>query len=129
MYCSVTKEIRHQHYLLAVPVYLRKLPPSFVIRFLREDIGRGKVVYIISCIVSGEQYVGETGAFHTRMRKHSNDLAGRRHHSKLMQRALNSYGPDAFRVEIVENCDRLPEDSRKKKEEFYIWAMQPAFNS
>jgi group I intron endonuclease len=116
-------------FALKVPTFLRQLPPSFAIRFLLECVGRGNVVYLITCLVSGEQYIGESSNFSTRMQKHEGDLKGSRHHSRLMQRAFNSYGSEAFVVEILENCDGLSAESRKAKQDFYIWAIKPNFNS
>jgi group I intron endonuclease len=97
-------------------------------RVLRESIGSGQVVYLITCKASGEQYVGQSNALFHRLRRHCGELRRRTHHSRMMQRAFNTYGADAFEVEVLENCDGRSDQYRLTREAFYIRTLRPVFN-
>ena len=116
-------------FTIARPNVLRNLPPSYTIRYWRELFGSGSVVYLITCLASGEQYVGQTEKLDGREKVHIRQLLNGSHHSKTMLRAFNSYGIDAFTIDILENCDGRSEEYRKTREEYYIAVLRPAFNS
>ena len=67
----------------------------------------GRGVYTITCLPTGKIYVGSAArmTFDSRWRQHQKMLHGGRHHSPLLQRAWDKYGPDAFCFEILERCE------------------------
>jgi group I intron endonuclease len=101
---------------------------SFAIKTALRRIGSGSVVYAIGCSISGEMYIGETGNVTQRMRAHRTCLASGHHHNRMMQRAFNAYGADAFSFEILENCDGMTQAHRQARESLYRRLLRPAFN-
>jgi group I intron endonuclease len=114
---------------VAFPRVLGNLPVSHAIRYWVGLVGSGSVVYVLTCLLSGEQYVGQTGNLNGREVVHIRQLLNGSHHSKGMLRAFDSYGIDAFTIDILENCDGRSKEYRKAREEYYIAVLRPAFNS
>jgi group I intron endonuclease len=68
-------------------------------------------VYSIRNKVLGLQYVGSTMVFIRRWNLHKRELKENRHHSRRLQKAWNTHGPDAFEWIILEvvACESLIE--------------------
>lgn len=59
-------------------------------------------VYIITCLVNGKYYVGESIDVFQRIKKHKEMLIGKRHQNIFLQRAVNKYGINQFSFELLE---------------------------
>ena len=63
-------------------------------------------VYTITNIINGKLYLGSTKvSFKERWRHHIKALKGGKHHSIKLQRAVDKYGLDNFKFEILDICD------------------------
>ena len=63
-------------------------------------------IYAIENIASGKRYVGSTTNLKKRHREHFWMLRNRRHWAKALQSAWNKYGEQAFRLVVIEFCDK-----------------------
>ncbi len=60
-------------------------------------------VYLITS-PNGKQYIGISSAgFQTRWKKHCEEA--RRTQARLLCKAIRKYGPESFRVELIEQCE------------------------
>lgn len=58
-------------------------------------------VYIITCVLNGNQYIGETGDFHTRWKEHRALLRSGEHPSTFFQIDWNRYGEQSFYAGVI----------------------------
>jgi len=68
------------------------------------------VIYAIRNSVNGKRYIGSTGNFINRKKKHLADLRRGQHHSCVLQSAFDKYGESSFvfeRLEIISNSADL----------------------
>ncbi|NCX56490.1 MAG: hypothetical protein EBW87_04740 [Burkholderiaceae bacterium] len=75
-------------------------------------------IYKITCTVTGKLYIGSTSLnFHTRWYTHVNSLKRNAHCNPYLQFAWNKHGSDAFKFEIIEECE--PENCIRR-EQYWI---------
>lgn len=89
--------------------------------------GQQSGIYVIRCKPTGKIYVGSAVRIGERWRQHRRVLATGKHHSVLLQRAWDKYGPDAFVFMILENC--LPEQLLSREQHYMdtMRSYEPAF--
>lgn len=83
-------------------------------------------VYIITCLVTGECYVGGSGNVTRRFQQHRYDLRHGLHKSKRLQAAWDTYGEASFSFGYAIKCAA---DQILVFEQRYLDALQPAFNT
>jgi group I intron endonuclease len=75
------------------------------------------LIYKITCLVGQKVYIGQTAlALDRRWKKHLSDT---RQRDCAIHRAIRKYGPNNFRIEVLERCAPADADSR---EQFWIAA-------
>lgn len=62
-------------------------------------------VYKIINVINGKCYVGSSFEIEKRFWRHRNELEKGIHHCTYLQRAWSKYGEEAFKFEIVHECD------------------------
>lgn len=82
-------------------------------------------IYQIKNKLNEHRYIGSTKNFKKRWNIHKADLKKQKHHSFVLQRAVNKYGIENFVFEILEECEvsSLPE-----KEQKYLDEHNPEYN-
>lgn len=83
------------------------------------------VVYKIKNIIANDFYIGSTCNFQKRKSTHTRALNKNKHHSKILQRAVNKYGLNNFVFQIIEQCEV---DQTLDREQFYIDTLKPKYN-
>jgi group I intron endonuclease len=84
------------------------------------------VIYKIVNVRRDRIYVGHTSnLFKTRVYGHRYALKRNKHENARLQHAWNKYGIDAFRFEVLEQCD---ESQKLIREQFYIDTLKPYYN-
>lgn len=82
-------------------------------------------VYIITCMATGEQYVGSSYDIYYRWKRHRAALNSGKHiNSKLAQR-WEEYGQEQFKFEVFEEC---PREKLLEREQFWIYNLEPKLN-
>ena len=76
-------------------------------------------IYLITCLVNGKQYVGQSRDIHKRKIQHKH-----RPQSK-MREDVKSYGWDLFKFEVLEECEV---EKLTERENYYIKTLKPAYN-
>lgn len=71
------------------------------------------VIYLIT--INGVPYVGKTGSFRIRRSDHITALQRNNHDNSHLQRAYNKYGPDAFKISILERCTSKEVDKLERE--------------
>lgn len=74
-------------------------------------------IYCITCIPTGEKYIGQSIAIKRRWATHRRELRTGTHYNRHLQRTYDKYGPDNFTYEILEQCSK---DKLNDREQFYI---------
>ena len=74
-------------------------------------------VYKITCLSNKKVYIGGTVTLVTRLQQHKWHLKNKRHHNPILQASYNKYGPDNFRYEIIERCQK---EDLLDREQFWI---------
>ena len=59
-------------------------------------------IYKIINNITKDCYIGSSINLHNRKSRHFKDLSKNKHHSIILQRAVNKYGIDNFTFEIIE---------------------------
>lgn len=75
-------------------------------------MNRTAFVYALTCLPTGEAYVGCTFNYRERIWRHRNRLMSGAHHSPRLQSAWLEHGPDAFAFSILE---KKPTANRNEK--------------
>jgi group I intron endonuclease len=91
---------------------------------LPRDVSALSAIYRIRHVATGRGYVGSAVVLARRRNYHFLRLTGRRHPNRLLQRAWDKYGEDAFVfdvLEVVENKTGLI-----AREQFWIDALRAA---
>ena len=83
-------------------------------------------VYQITCIPSGNVYIGSSVALDRRLREHKRELRIGTHYSSYMQNSWNKYGPDAFEFKVLVICEK---DMTLFYEQIFLDALEPKFNT
>lgn len=63
-------------------------------------------VYCIRNLYTKDAYIGSAYNIRARWKLHKTNLAAGKHHSKILQRAWDKYGADAFDFFVLEYCDK-----------------------
>ena len=58
-------------------------------------------IYEIKNIINNKRYIGYTKDIEVRKKRHFKELHANKHHSILLQRAYNKYGPDCWEFNII----------------------------
>ena len=84
------------------------------------------VIYKIVNLRRDRIYVGHTcDPFKKRIYNHRYALKRNKHENARLQYAWNKYGGDAFRFEMIEECE---ESQKLLREQFYIDTLKPYYN-
>ncbi|HEV2461949.1 MAG TPA: GIY-YIG nuclease family protein [Ktedonobacterales bacterium] len=83
-------------------------------------------IYVMTCLETGNQYIGQSIDIAGRWSAHRTDLRGGRHRSQLWQDEWVAYGPDAFTWEVLEAVSDVR--TLNAREQHYLNGMQPAYN-
>ena len=86
------------------------------------------VIYSITCLPTGQSYIGGTLRVKKRIRQHSSLLHRGKHSNKPLQTAFDKYGVGEFVVKVLETCrprDRLKREAHWLKE---LKATKGVFN-
>lgn len=83
-------------------------------------------VYMITCVPTGNAYIGSTSRMYRRWWEHKNTLKKNKSPCTILQRAWNKYGEDAFEFSILEECAR---EVKEDREQHYIDTLKPQMNS
>jgi group I intron endonuclease len=67
--------------------------------------------------------------FYIRFWHHINDLKLNKHNSRYLQNVVNKYGIEGIRFEIVEIVDSTDRKIILEREQYYLDALKPAYNS
>ena len=82
-------------------------------------------IYKIENQITKDIYIGSSVHLNNRKSRHFKDLEKQKHHSIILQRAVNKYGIENFNFIILENCNR---DLLLKREQYYLDILQPLYN-
>ncbi len=82
-------------------------------------------VYAIELVGTDRFYVGSSSDIGSRWSAHRHDLNSGKHNNPKLRHAWIAYGPDAFRMFVLEECDRA---ELVEREQAYIDGLQPWFN-
>lgn len=82
-------------------------------------------IYKITNIVNGKIYVGSSKNVKKRINEHKRTLKLNKHHSCLLQRAVNKYGFENFTFNIIEECEQKDLIITEQK---YIDGLKPEYN-
>lgn len=77
-------------------------------------------IYKILNQINGKYYIGSSYNIERRWITHKSHLKNHTHINIALQRAWDKYGPDAFKLEILLNCDGYTRDERFEAEQFYL---------
>lgn len=61
-------------------------------------------IYIITCICNDKHYIGKSNDIKRRLSKHRCELKANVHPNTHLQSAINKYGIDNFKFDILEEC-------------------------
>lgn len=79
---------------------------------------QGAGIYMIENTKNGKVYIGQTKKLNRRKNYHFRELKRENHRNPYLQRSFNSYGREAFRFVVLENCD--DSDNLTDKEQKWI---------
>lgn len=85
-------------------------------------------VYLITCFVTGENYVGGCGSIYSRAASHFYQ-AGQSHRVEWMPpvtRCIHEHGPKNFKIEVLELCQAAKVCERER---FWFLKINPSLNS
>lgn len=74
-------------------------------------------VYVITCVPTGEVYIGSSKDVKGRWRAHRSSLDNHQHENRHLQRAWDEYGSKAFTFSLIEECsleDQVSKDDYDK---------------
>ena len=91
------------------------IPCQAVVQKLRRNMGE---IYKITNLINGKIYIGQTkNDARRRWTEHKRDAKKHSYHS-LLHSAINKYGEENFRMEVIEN--NVPEEKLNEKEIYWI---------
>jgi GIY-YIG catalytic domain len=83
-------------------------------------------IYVVTCLVTGGQYVGQSRNIHRRWEDHRSLLKNGQHGRKCWQDAWNEHGEDWFTWEVLEEVSDAAD--LYAREDHYIEGLNPTFN-
>lgn len=86
---------------------------------------KGGVIYKITNNIDGKFYIGSTNNLIKRYYTHIHDIRSNKNTCVKLIRAVNKYGEDNFKFEIVCEC---PTDKILQTEQQYIDTLEPHYN-
>ncbi len=86
---------------------------------------RGGVIYKITNLINNDFYIGSTQNFIKRYYTHINHIRTNKQSCTVLIRAINKYGEENFKLEIIEEC--LPEQVLSR-EQYYLDTLCPHYN-
>lgn len=86
------------------------------------------VIYKIENLLNSDCYIGSTTNYSRRTKRHFEDLKLNKHHSIKLQRAVNKYGVENFRVYILESFEFISKEYTLEREQYYIDTIKPKYN-
>lgn len=89
------------------------------------DNSKNTGVYKITNVINSKIYIGSALFLHKRKNQHFHLLRINSHHSKYLQNAVNKYGINNFKFEIIEYCKK---EELLNKEQYYIDNLKPSYN-
>jgi GIY-YIG catalytic domain len=84
-------------------------------------------IYAVTCVPTGEQYVGQSVNIPSRWKQHIADLRRGYHCSVRWQKAWDEHGPISFTWTVLELVDDTA--NLIDRERHFITTMQPQFNT
>jgi group I intron endonuclease len=81
-------------------------------------------IYKITCVPTGKIYIGSSKNLSRRVRRHFSKLSVNTHKNRYLQSAVDKYGLDSFRVDILEFC----EVSELEARELYYFELTGCYN-
>ena len=82
-------------------------------------------IYKILNRITNDFYIGSSQHLKNRKNRHWKDLKNNKHHSIILQRAVNKYNIDNFIFEILEFCEI---EKLIEREQYYLDLLQPLYN-
>jgi len=82
-------------------------------------------IYKIVNTVTGDFYIGSASNISIRKFAHFKKLREGTHANSHFQNAYCKYGEDVFRLEVVENCEKV---KLVVREQYYIDTLRPSYN-
>ncbi len=82
-------------------------------------------VYRITNLINNKSYIGSSIKIDKRFNVHKCLLLGNKHHCKHLQNAVNKYGFENFKFEIISTC---PSEYCIKMEQWFIDNIKPEYN-
>ena len=82
-------------------------------------------IYQIRNTITNDLYIGSSINIIHRKNRHSRELKQGKHHSIILQRAVNKYGINVFKFKVLEYCEQ---EILIKKEQYYIDTLKPKYN-
>lgn len=82
-------------------------------------------IYKIHNIINNEFYIGSSKNLIQRKHNHFSTLRCNKHYNKHLQRAVNKYGIDNFKFDILKQCEI---SQIRKIEQLYIDELKPKYN-
>lgn len=94
-------------------------------KYFKKDSPKSGIVYKITNILNGDCYIGSSNNLYKRYYTHLYDFRWRKKGCTLLIRAVNKYGEDNFKLEIICECDKEEVLFREQK---YIDELNPKYN-
>ena len=86
------------------------------------------VIYKIENLLTSDCYIGSTNNYSRRSKRHFEDLKSNKHHSIKLQRAVNKYSIENFRIYILESFEFVSKEHTLQREQYYIDTVNPKYN-
>ena len=130
-YCNACSVLRAREHVEADPVayriysqqYYRENPEKYPGNYITKSTPRQSGVYKITCLITGDTYVGCSNNLRSRLYKHKRNTGWSV--QKDLKKLINLYTWDAFKWEILEICE--PE-VKFERETFHIQNEKPTLN-
>jgi len=93
-------------------------------KYFKNNCKEG-VIYKISNLLNGNFYIGSTKNLKKRYYTHVHDIRSNKNTCVKLIRAVNKYGEENFKFEILETCDK---DLLLIREQYYLDILNPEYN-
>lgn len=93
---------------------------------LKDTVNKSQSgIYKIKNLINNKFYIGSAVSLLSRYHTHKNNLVYNKHTNKHLQSAINKYGIENFKFEVVEECSK---DVILEREQYYIDTLKPVYN-